>query len=188
MSGLNLIAVETELISLVRALAPEDQTVLIADFGARSTNIAISKNAMITFSRSIPTAGEAFTRSVAQALGIEEVQAEEYKRSYGLSPTQLEGKIKGALDPILRMVSDEMKKAVHFYQSEEKGEAPKSVILAGGSAGMPEMASSLTKLLGIEVIVGNPFSKVSVDPQAVQALSGYAPLYSVAVGLAMRES
>jgi len=187
MAGLNLVAVETELMALIRSLAPADQTSLLVDFGARSTDIAISKNGILVFSRSITTAGEAFTRAVAQALGVDEAQAEEYKRTYGLSGTQLEGKIKQALYPVFQMVSDEMKKAIHFYQSEEKGNSPTSVLMAGGTAGMPEAASALTKLLGIEVIVGNPFAKVSVDPQAVSALAGYAPFYSVAVGLAMRD-
>ena len=46
---------------------------------------------------------------------------------------------------------------------------------------------NIPKMLGIEVIVGNPFSKVKVDPAAVKTLAGYAPLYSIAAGLAMRE-
>src|SRR3989344_5131805 len=187
MSGMNLTTIETELMALVRSLAPMDQSSMIVDFGARSSDIAIAKNGTLVFSRSIPTAGEAFTRAVSQFLGVDETQAEEYKRTYGLSATQLEGKVKQALDPVFRVVSDEMKKAIHFYQSEEKGDSPTSAILAGGTAGMPEAASALTKLLGIEVIVGNPFSEVSVDPQAVTQLAGYAPLYSIAVGLAMRE-
>lgn len=187
MAGLNLAAVETGLMALVRSLAPLDQAILLVDFGARSTDIAIAKKGLLYFSRSIPTAGEAFTRAVSQTLGIEEQQAEEYKRTYGLSSLQLEGKVRKALDPIFRLVADEMRKAMHFYQSEEKGELPKSVILSGGTAGMPEAASSLTKLLGLEVVVGNPFTKVEVAPEAVKSLSGYAPLYSIAVGLAMRE-
>lgn len=187
MSGLDLTVVETELMSLVRSLATNEQTVLIVDFGARSTDIAVSKKGTLTFSRSIPTAGDALTRAVSQSLGMEETQAEEYKRTYGLSVSELEGKIKKAIDPVFRMVADEMKKAIHFYQSEEKGDSPSSAILAGGSAGMPEVASTLTKLLGIEVIVGNPFSKIEIDPSAVKSLVGYAPSYSVAVGLAMRE-
>lgn len=186
-AGLNLVAIETELLALVRSLAPDDQPVLIVDFGARSTDIAIAKNSKLVFSRSIPTAGEAFTRAIAQALGVEEMQAEEYKRTYGLSSTQQEGKIRLALEPIFKTVADEMKKAVHYYQAEEKGNSPASAILSGGTAGMPEAASSLTKLLGIEVIVGNPFSKVEVYPEAVKSLSGYAPLYAISVGLAMRE-
>lgn len=187
LAGLTLIAVETELIAMVRSLAPNDQTVLIADFGARSTDMAIAKNGQLSFSRSIATAGDAFTRAVAQGLGIEKVQAEEYKRTYGLSGSQLEGKVKGALDPVFRLVADEMKKAIQFYQSEENKDTPKSIILSGGTAGMPEAVSFLAKLIGLEVIIGNPFSKVVVDPEAAKSLSGYSPLYSISVGLAMRE-
>ena len=187
LAGLSVVSVETELIALSRSLAPEGQVVLLVDFGARSTDIAVVKNGQVSFTRTIPTAGEAFTRAVAQSLGVELAQAEQYKRAYGLSGTQLEGKIKGALDPVFRMVVDEMKKAIHFYQTEEKGEAPRSVVLAGGTAGMPEAISLLTKLMGIEVVVGNPFAKVAVDAEVARALMPYAPLYSIAVGLAMKE-
>lgn len=186
MAGLTLVVVETQLMALVRSLAPTDQVVLIVDFGAHSTNIAISKNGQLSFSRTITTAGEAFTRAIAQSLGIEKQQAEEYKKTYGLSVSQLEGKVKGALDPVFRLVADEMKKAIQYYQGEEKGDSPNFIILTGGTAGMPEVVSLLTKLLGLEVVVGNPFSKIAVDPQAAELLSGYAPLYSISVGLAMR--
>ena len=186
LAGLNLVSAETELMALVRSLAPAGATALIADFGARSTNIAIAKNGQLSFSRSITTAGEAFTRAVAQGLGIERQQAEEYKRAYGLSVEKLEGKVKLALDPVFTMVVDEMRKAIQFYQTEERGEAPRSLVLSGGTAGMPEAVSVLTKHLGLEVVIGNPFSKIVVDPEAAKSLAGYAPLYSVAVGLAMR--
>lgn len=186
LSGLTLVAVETELMALVRSLAPNEGTALIADFGARSTNIAIAKNGQLNFSRSISTAGEAFTRAVAQSLGVEKQQAEEYKRTYGLSSSKLEGKVKKALDSLFRMVIDEMRKAVQFYQSEEKGDVPRSLILSGGTAGLPDVVSVLSRELNFEVVIGNPFSKVVVDPEAAKSLSGYAPLYSVAVGLAMR--
>jgi len=187
MAGLTLSVVETELMALVRALAGNEGTSMVVDFGARSTDIAISENGMLAFSRSIPTAGEAFTRAVSQSLGVEESQAEEYKRAYGLSSKQLEGKIKGALDPIFKIVVDEMKKSIHYYQAEGRGEAPKTIVLAGGSAGMPEATVDLAKQMGVEVIVGNPFQKVLVDSETFKALSGFLPLYGVSVGLALRE-
>lgn len=186
LAKLTPVAVETELMALVRALAPEDTVAMLVDFGARSTDLAIAKNGQLAFSRSIPTAGEAFTRAVAQSLGIESQQAEEYKRTYGLSSKKLEGKVRGAMDPVFRMVVDEIKKAIHYYQSEEKGEAPKTIVLTGGTAGMPEAASTFTRLIGIEVMVGNPFAKVKVESEMTKNLEGYGPLYSIAVGLAMR--
>jgi type IV pilus assembly protein PilM len=186
MSGLTLSVVETQLLAIVRSLAPQDQTVLLVDLGARSTDLAIARDGSLAFSRSISTAGEAFTRAVSQALGVDSAQAEEYKRTYGLREDQLEGKVKKALDPVFTMVADEMKKAIHFYKSEEEKDSLRSAILTGGTAAMPNVASALTNLLGLEVVVGNPFSRVNVDPQAAKSLAGFAPLYSIAVGLAMR--
>lgn len=187
LAGLNTIAVETELVALTRALAPLDKTVLLVDLGATSTNIAVAKNSLLSFSRSIPIAGEAFTRAVSQGLGVTSQQAEEYKKTYGLEAAQLEGKVKGVLDPVLRMVVDEIKKAVSYYLSEEKGDTPSALIVTGGTSGMPEIISMLTKLVGMEVLVGNPFGNIKVDPETAQKLAPYAPLYSVAVGLALRE-
>lgn len=182
------IAVETELIALTRSVAPADKTVLLVDLGASSTDIAIAKNGLLSFSRSIPIAGEAFTRAVSQGLGIPQLQAEEYKKTYGLAASQLEGKIKGALDPVLRMVVDEIKKAANFYQTEEKGESANAVIVSGGTSSMPEIISALSSLLGLEVLVANPFVRMQIDPETAKKIAPFAPLYSVAVGLAMRES
>ncbi len=186
-AGLNVAAVETELIALTRALAPPDRTVLLVDFGAASTNIAISKMGLLSFSRSVSIAGEAFTRAVSQGLGVTPEQAEEYKKTYGLTSTQLEGKVKGVLEPVLRLVVDEIKKAVSYYLSEEKGETPTALIVTGGSSAVPDIIPMLTKLIGMEVLAGNPFAKVKVDTGTAQKLAQYAPLYGVAVGLAMRE-
>ncbi len=186
MAGLTPVGVETSLMAASRSLCPADQTVMIIDLGARSTDMAIVKNGMLSFSRSVATAGDAFTRAVAQTLGVEMQQAEAYKKTYGLSGSQLEGKIKGALDPVFKMVTDEIKKAIHFYQTEERGEAPKAVILSGGTSGMPEAVGALTQLLGLEVVVGNPFAKVVVNPDAAKSLAPFAPLYAISVGLAER--
>lgn len=187
LAGLTPIAVETELIALTRSLAPSDKTIILVDLGANSTDIAIAKNSLLSFSRSIPIAGEAFTRAVSQGLGVAVPQAEEYKKTYGLESSQLEGKIKGALDPVLRLVVDEIKKAISYYQTEEKGDAPSAIFVSGGTSGMPQIISMLSELLGMEVLVANPFSKIQVDPETAKKLAPFAPLYSVAVGLALRE-
>lgn len=187
LAGLSVVGVETELLSIIRSVAPDSGTMVLVDFGARSTDIAISKNKNLYFSRSIPTAGEAFTRAVSQSLGVSVKQAEEYKRAYGLATEQLEGKVASALRPIFKVVAEEIKKAIHYFQLEVKGNKPNSVILTGGTSGLPGASASLTKLLGMEVVVGNPFSKISVDPSSSKSLVGYAPLYTVSVGLAMRK-
>lgn len=187
LAGLSTTAVETELIALTRTLAPMDKTTLLVDLGAGSTDIAISRQGLLSFSRSIPIAGEAFTRAVSQSLGISIPQAEEYKKTYGLAGDQLEGKVRDALSPVLRLIVDEIKKAVNYYQTEEKGESPSSIIVSGGTSGMLQIISTLSELTGMEVLAASPFSKVKVDPETAKKLAPYAPLYAVAMGLAMRE-
>lgn len=187
LAGLVPLAAETELLALSRSLAPDSGTALLVDLGVVSSDIAIVSNSKLSFSRSIPIAGEAITRAVAQGLGINATQAEEYKKTYGMDAKQLEGRVKNAIEPVLRMIVDEIKKSIHFYQTDSRGEAPTSIILTGGSSTMPDVASYLTKALGIESIIGNPFGKVKMNPETSKSLATYSSLYGVAVGLGMRE-
>lgn len=187
MAGLNPVGVETELLALARSLAPLGRTVILVDIGAGSTDIAITRDTLLSFSRSIPIAGEAFTRAVSQGLGLTAPQAEEYKKTYGLDTAQLEGKVKASLDPVIRLVVDEIKKATSYYQSEEKGEVPSALIISGGSSGMPDLITMMSSLLGIEVLVANPFANIKTDAETARRLTPFAPLYSIAIGLAMGE-
>lgn len=185
MAGLTPVGIETELLALVRALSPAGKVTMLLDIGAQSTDIAVSKDGYLCFSRSIPVAGEAFTRALSQGLGIDYQKAEEYKKTYGLSEN-LEGKVKRTLDPVLKLVADEVQKAIHFYQNEEKGETPESIIVSGGVTFMPEFIVSLSKLLELEVVVADPFQKISLDPRVLSQMQNYAPFYSIAIGLALR--
>lgn len=188
-AGLEVVAIETELLALSRTWGVPEKTVLLADFGARSTNIAIVKNEQLFFSRSVPTAGEAFSRAVSLGLGVTPIQSEEYKATYGLTDTQLEGKVGRAIRPVMNVIVDELKKSVSYFQMETRNEAPRSLILSGGTSGLPGIAAELTKILNMEVQVGNPFTRpnLAVDPESARSLANFAPIYSVAVGLALRE-
>lgn len=186
-AGLNPVAVETELIALSRSIAPPDKTALIIDFGARSTDIAVCVNRQLVFSRSFPTAGEAITRAVAQGLAVEAGQAEEYKRAYGLAAGRLEGKVRVAIDPIFKVIEDELKKAIQYWISEQQGSQINVVVLSGGTAGLPEVSTSLAQALGMEVTIGDPFAQIVKDAELAKSLAGYSPLYAIAVGLAQRE-
>ncbi len=187
LAGLTVVGVETELLALARSLSVPAKTLLIIDFGAKGTNMAIVKNDKLTFSRTIPTGGEAISRAIAQNLSIDPTQAEEYKKTYGLSTTQLEGKVSNSIIPVFKIIVEEIKKAIHFYQTDEKGELPSITVLSGGSAGLPDLAGTLAKDIGTEVIIANPFAKISMGSESAASLKPFAPLYSVAVGLALKE-
>jgi Tfp pilus assembly PilM family ATPase len=131
MAGLTVVGVETELMSIVRSIAPLGKTAVVVDFGARAVDIALSFDGNLYFSRSVAVAGEALSRSVAQGLNVSMVQAEEYKRTYGLMADQLEGKVREVLVPVVDTIAEEIKKAIHYYNIEVKQDTPVTVLLTG---------------------------------------------------------
>lgn len=189
-AGLEVNTVETELSSLARVFGKEtDEVTLIVELGAHATNIGIVKADQLFLSRSVSSGGDAFSRAISLSLGVSVLQADQYKASYGLEKKQLDGKVGQSIIPVLRIIADEIKKTIHYFQQEARGQAPSSVILTGGSAGLPGLSAALTEMSGLEVSVGNPFTngKIVVDESSLNSLKNFAPLYAVSCGLALRE-
>lgn len=186
MAGLNVESIETSLIAAVRSVAPPDRTSVIAEVGARATEIAVAKNGIMYFTRSIPTAGDAFTRAIAQSFNIPAPQAEQYKQTYGFDEQQLEGRVRMAMHPVLSIITEEIKKTIHYYQAETHGETPNSLILAGASASVPSMLQVMSEAINTEVVLANPFNQVHMDDNTARSMTPYAHLYTVATGLAMK--
>jgi len=186
MADLNPVSMEMEIISIARSLvSSENETVLVIDFGAKATDLAVVENRKVIFVYSIPTAGEAFTRAISLELGLEFSQSEAYKRSYGVDPEKLEGKINEAIKPILNTIVNEIKKTIQFYQ--DKGKSIKRIVLAGGGAALPQINILLAKELNLEVQIGDPFSQVVEDDLLNKIPATERALYSVALGLAIKE-
>jgi len=186
-AGLNPVSLETEILAMSRSLvAPDSEATLLVDLGARATDIAIVEKGQVVFTRSISTAGEALTRAVAGALGLEAGQAEEYKKAYGVDPGKLEGKVSQAIEPILEVIVKEMEQAIQFYQ-QEKEKTVKRIVLTGGTAILPEVITLLAKKLTFETQIGDPFSRVVEDSLLAKMPKNDLPFYAVAVGLAMKE-
>lgn len=187
LAGLNVSAIETEMIAAVRALVSSSMPpTIVVNYGAKSCDIAMVIGGQIYFTRSVSTAGEALTRAISSSLALEPSQAEEYKKTYGLEEAQLEGKIKKTIAPVLDIVSGEIKKAILSWK--EKDSTPFSgLILCGGTAGLPQISSYLAAQLGIEVQTADPFALLKVDPNFIVKLRPNAPLFAVAIGLAEKE-
>lgn len=186
LAGLEAIAIETEAVALARSIVPSDSPpCLVVDFGAKTCDLAAVWHEAVIFTRSISTAGEAFTRALSLTLGLEAQQAEEYKRNFGLT-SDFEGKIQKSLLPLLDAVASEMSKAIQFSK-QEKGADIARVFLSGGTAGLPAMAVNLAERLGIEVVVADPFGKLTFEKKDFLGLTEEGAIFSIALGLAQRE-
>lgn len=188
LAELTPVAVETEIIAAARSLIRSTgsvRTVMIVSLGAQTTDLAILRNGIFSFTRSISSGGEALSRAVAQAFGFEISQAEEFKKTYGIEKDKLEGKLLTAVSPIMDTIISEMKRAIAYYQEKYKDENIGVAIISGGTAKVPGMVVYMAEKLGVEVQLANPWLGIVRDPR-FHVLDTEGPVFSVAVGLAFR--
>lgn len=183
-AGLELIAMETAILGLVRALTtPDDPPTLFMNLGASSSDFCIATAGKIFLTYSVPIAGISLTRAIVMNLQLSETQAEEYKRAYGLDQTLLEGKVRGAMLPIFKSIVSEAKKTINSYESLNSGQKINRVILSGGTSLLKEITHETAAELGVnEVISSDPFSALKIAEKIT--LPAERPVYSIAVGLA----
>jgi type IV pilus assembly protein PilM len=183
------VAAETEIIATTRALSrsvPNVRSVMLVSMGAQTTDVAIIKTGILTFTRSFSAGGDALTRAISQSLDLNILQADEYKRTYGVQPDKLEGKIAIAAKPITDTIVNELKRALVFYQEKYKEDHVQLVLLSGGTSRLPGMVVFLAQSLGIEVQLANPWVGIARAPR-FNVLNTEGPNFCVAVGLALRK-
>ncbi len=190
MAGLKAKALETDIIAATRSLVsrnPFSPDTLIIQLGATTTDFAAVSQGLIWLTRSISTGGIALTRQLAQQFNFEALQAEEYKKVYGLSQDQMEGKVLEALKPLVDIIVQEGRRIIQAFDSKYPQNQIKRVVLSGGGAKTPGMVIYLANVLGLEVQEADPWYGIIKDNSMAAKLALEAPFYSVAVGLALRE-
>lgn len=189
-AGLKPVAIETELIALSRVLVGFNNfspTTLIIHLGASNTDFAIVSDGLILLTRSIATGGTALTRSIAQTFNFEILQAEEYKKVYGLLEDQLEGKLFRAIKPVIEVIVAEAKRVIQAHEVQNRQRIVKRIVLSGGGAQLPGIVRFFADNLGLEVQEADPWAGIILDPSLKSKLTAEGPLYSLAAGLALRE-
>ncbi len=184
--GLDPIAVESEMVAVSRAITFGENVVpsMVVNVGALSTIIGIVENSSLVFSYVMNIGGVAMTRALSQGLSLPLPQAEEYKRTYGLDPNQLEGKVRAALLIPMNQVVSELRKAMEYYANEQKA-AIARIYVSGGGAYLPELTGFLTnEFTGVEVVLADVFR--NARPAQGVILPKDKATYTAAVGLAMR--
>lgn len=190
MAGLEPIALETEAIANVRSMSNStaNSNAILLDFGAQSTDLVVMSGGNLLFSQTLSTGSDALTKAIMQDYSLNEEQAEQYKRTYGIDETQLEGKLVQTLAPVVNSIIEETRRAISFYQTHSAEEAPNKVFLIGDGAKLPGLSTYMTKSLGLESILGNPWNNINLGDRFAQELASGSPGYSVGVGLALKTS
>ena len=190
MVGLELMALESPAVAIRRAVTHSVKTgtnMVIMDMGEKYSDVVSLNKKKIVFTRSLSMGGESLTRAISINLGLDMASAEEYKKAYGLKESELEGKIRNAILPVYTSMAEELRKALALFV-KETGEKANLLVLSGGGAILPGLAEELTRLLGLEVQVVQPFLGVDTSKISVPInLSSEGCRFTLAMGLALRE-
>ena len=191
MAGFSINALETEVLSIIRALVLSENfpSSLIVNIGSVSTSLATIRDGIMIFTYSIPTGGMAINRAISTDFGLTPSQAEEYKKVYGISKEAFGEKIGKATEPILNSILTEVKKALVFYSDKFKDDKPiRQILLSGGTAKLPGIDLFFANSTNIETVIANPWKIILNQNELPQQILDNGPDYAIAVGLAMRDN
>jgi len=189
LAKLELASLETETFSLVRGLMGNDpSTVMIVEIGANSTDLSVVQESIPVLNRSLEICGGTVTAALAEKLGLSFNQAEQFKfdLSASLSDSskeELPQLIVKALAPVIH----EIEYMREFFQSNGGGRKIEKVILSGGGALLMNLADYLSHRLNLQVIIGDPFSRIIYPAEMKPIIAEVGPKLAVAAGLALRE-
>lgn len=186
-TGLNLLSLETETFSLIRALLGNNKSaVILIEIGAGTTDVSLIENTIPVFSRSIDVGGDTISKTISQHLNIGIERAEQFKYDLGIVSMESDDNVvpKLIIDSLAAVVN-EIKYVISMYQNRYNKKAEK-IVLSGGSALLPGLAGYLSKILDMNVVIGDPWSFVVCPDDLRPILNEIGPRMSVAVGLALR--
>jgi len=164
-----------------------DEVVALIDLGASSLNVNVLKGGMPVFTRDIQSGGNSYNEELQKRLGLTGEDAEKVKLGGelpGISPSTVTTVIEDATEAL----TTDIQRSLDFFSASSADERPQRIYVTGGVSKVNAVRSSLVQRLGIDVQVLDPwrqitYNKKSFDPDYLQSVG---PLFTVAVGLAMR--
>lgn len=185
-ADLKLVSLELETVSAARALLGNDPIpAILMDMGSRDTTISAVDNGFLKISHSIETSGEDLTRTLANSLNISWRRAEELKKEQGIKVMDSNNQVNNVLAPLLDGIVGAARNIIDIYFSKNNKKIEK-LIVYGGAAKMPGFSEYLGRGLGLDVFIGDPFSRVVYDEKLNPIMKEIGHEFAIAAGLALK--
>lgn len=161
----------------------QDKIVAIIDIGANYTHLFVLHGMRLIFSREEKFGGMQLIEAIAEHYNISKDEALLQKVECKL-PSGYEAEV---LEPFKDMVLLQIKRTLQFFYSTSQHGFVDHILLAGGLARQPGLASLIQEQLGVSTTVANPLLHMAFGSRVnVEALNNDAPALMAACGLALR--
>jgi type IV pilus assembly protein PilM len=138
------------------------------------------------FTKESAIGGRTLTQEIQKNLNLNYGDAEILKVSGQASTMPQE--VSDLMQVMADNIAIELKKAIDFYNASSIGPRVEYVLLAGGSAKIPNLSQTVEETIGLPTQIINPFSAITYDPTIFTQdyLTAIAPTAAVPIGLALR--
>jgi type IV pilus assembly protein PilM len=211
-AGLTIEGIDLQAFALARALtrkgafidrgAPTDraESTALVNIGTGVTNLVVSVDGLPQFTRVINLGCDALVQALVSNRGIKPAEAEVLRTTVGLSGEAPEGligdlepdtigDIHQVLDATCETFSDEIRRSIDYYHTQEHDGQITKILIAGDGSMTRNIDEYLGQALHLPVEIGNPLvaigeNKSGLSPVELEAI---APRLAIAVGLALED-
>lgn len=176
-------AVERAFALMVDSLPNHPEIVALVDIGNTQTTLHIAKDGEFIYSREQSFGGNQLTEAIQTRYGLNYEDAVMAKREASLP----EGYHEEVLAPFLENAVQQISRSLQFYFSSSQFNNVDHIVLCGGTAALPGLATMIQQRMGGQVSVANPFTNMNINGRIdAHQLDLDAPGLMAACGLALR--
>lgn len=169
------------------------ETVVLLDIGANVVTMNVISDGITMFTRDLSTGGSDITAEIQRQLNITYQEAEMYKM--GGSPGSrgdevLPQEVERIIQDKAESMAHEIQRSLDFYAATAANSKIDKIVVSGGTAAIPSLVRTISRISGVPAEVANPFRNVSYDERqfSPDRIQRWAPIAAVAVGLALRRT
>ena len=191
-AGLTAKVVDVEAYALERAYGlvvqqigsdQDELTVAIIDIGATMMTLSVLHNGKTIYSRESMFGGRQLTEEIQRRYGLSVDEAGLAKKAGGL-PDDYEAEV---LQPFKEAVVQQVSRSLQFFFASGQFNDVDYILLAGGTASIPDLDRLIQQKIGTPTLVANPFAEMALGSKVnAGSLASDAPALMIACGLAMR--
>ena len=192
LAGLTAKVVDVEAYALERAYGllieqlgggRDELTVAVVDIGATMTTLSVLHNGRTIYTREQLFGGKQLTEEIQRRYGLSVEEAGLAKKQGGL-PDDYESEV---LQPFKEAVVQQVARSLQFFFAAGQFNDVDYILLAGGTASIPDLDRLIQQKIGTQTLVANPFAEMALSGKVnAGALASDAPALMIACGLAMR--
>lgn len=162
------------------------EVVGLIHIGSHYTSINVLSNGFSSFTGDLPVGGQEFTDNLRRTMQISDTEAETFKIG-GLMNGDKPSDLEALLKPAAQSMAEDIQRTLSLYGVIASEEGVRKIYLTGGGAKVVGLTSVMEERLGVPVQLAEPLRNFRLSKNLDKAaLAEAAPLFAVAIGLAIR--